>query len=96
MSISTQWITSDTTIDFSGVQLYLIAANSNNITITLPTVSLGEYGQVFSFARKDNTNNTVTIVGSDSQLIDSSSSVDLNPADKIKLVSQGQAWWSWV
>src|SRR5690348_16041347 len=88
-------ITSNTILSFNdGYGLYIINANSNNITITLPDISQND-GYSVNLYRSDlsNINNVIVTGINGSQLINGLANISLFNQTSINLVSLGGVWY---
>jgi len=85
-------VNSDTTLDPSLYSTYLVDATPGNITITLPLITAD--GTTFNIKRIDGVINTVTIVGTSGQTIDSSVSLSLSPGSNFRVTSLNDVWYT--
>jgi hypothetical protein len=83
-------ISSSVDLDVSpnqGFDHFYIDATSNNITVTLQNILAD--GIYYTIIRQDNSSNTVTLQPKNSQTINNSSSISLEPNKMTKVVSYG-------
>ncbi len=83
---------SDSPYVAGGERVRLVDASGGDVTVTLPAVS-GNNGLEFVIKRIDNSENTVTVDGDGTEVIEDEETKTLLPGDSMYIITDETQWW---